>query len=74
MANLTITLPDEYKDTIFDAFADLYNYDVEVDGTKADFIKSRVRNYIIQTAKQHLRNKAKADAAQAKEDELINLV
>lgn len=48
--DLTITIPENVKDRVFNAFADKYNYE-ESDGTKQQFALSILKTYITDVVK-----------------------
>lgn len=53
MASFTLTVPDALVPDLLDAFADMYGYDAETDGTKANFAKSKIRDYVKEVYKAH---------------------
>lgn len=46
MAQITLTVPDDKEQRFLNAFATVYNLDQAVDGTKRQFIKKKVKDYM----------------------------
>lgn len=46
MAQITLTVPDDKEQRFLNAFATVYNWDQAVDGTKRQFIKKKVKDYM----------------------------
>lgn len=46
MAQITLTIPDAAINRILDAFAIAYGYDPATDGTKAQFAKLQIRDFV----------------------------
>lgn len=52
MANITLTIPDNMLNRVVDAIASEYHYDASKDGTKAQFAKKVVTDFIKRTVKE----------------------
>jgi hypothetical protein len=52
MANLTLTIPDNVVNRVFDALASEYHYNAITDGTKAAFAKKVVTDFLKRTVRE----------------------
>lgn len=53
MATFTLTVPDALVPDMLDAFAALYGYDAATDGTRANFAKGKIRDYVKEVYTAH---------------------
>lgn len=70
---LTVAIPTDKVPLIREAFAEEYNWTVEIGVTKIQFFKQQVIDYIRQVTRNNLANKD-AQAARASKEAEINAV
>lgn len=64
MANLTVTIPDTVAQRALDAVCSTYGYDSATDGTKLQFAKSVVADFVKDVVRAYEANQA-AEACRA---------
>lgn len=70
MAQIIMNIPDQYIARILDAFAVVYGYDAADGLTKAQFAKSKVRDYIKEIVVRHEGSLARQAANDTVQDEI----
>lgn len=53
MAQITLTIPDEHIQRILDAFAAVHGYDPVNNGTKAQFARAKLRDFVKEIVVRH---------------------